>query len=279
MMTLTPVILALAAAYDLYVAPAPVQQPVYLAPAQPSMYSAAPSYVAYQPAAPYAVDTSTGSAWVVAAAALAGAAVGLAVSGGRASMLAVSGEAPRSLSRRGVLAAAAAAVPLAAMADGPAELNAGVDGVNLGGYAANNSKNRFNNSNLGAPGGEDLNKGTEDAIAAIARRNAEQQAREKEAKAASFRPKTDEELAADQEKAKTAIIGIAGVGTLASGAFIIPNLTRLATKVASGGKDDGRSAKGKKAAPARGRKAAPAPKETGTLEKLFKVAFARNVDQ
>merc|ERR1719161_1999421 len=81
--------------------------------------------------------------------------------------------------------------------------------------------------------------------------------------------KTDEDIEAEQQKSKNLVLGIAGVGTLASGAFIIPNLTRLGIKVASGGKDAGyetyaNSKKGK----GRG-KAKPVFKEKSFGEKLF----------
>merc|ERR1719478_1223593 len=96
----------------------------------------------------------------------------------------------------------------------------------------------------------------EDAIARIAAKNAEKLAADKAAERAKYQ-KTDEDIEAEQQQSKNLILGIAGVGTLASGAFIIPNLTRLGIKIASGGKDAGyetyaNSQKGKKA-PARGR--------------------------
>lgn len=255
----TPFVLAVAAAYpqrDLFLAPAPVQQPTFVAAAQPGMYyPAAQAYAAPQPLyieVP-AGTASTGSAWFVAAA-LAGAAVGVGVA-----TFAVEGRS--AFDRRAVLAAAAAALPLAAAAD------EGTPGIKSG--SIDNSSSRFNNSTLGGLGPTNLNDNTESSIAAIARANAEKLAAEKERAARKYQ-KTDADIEAEQEGKKNLILGIAGAGTLASGAFIIPNLTRLATKVASGGKDDGRSK-----APARGKKAAPAPKTKNTAEKLFSAAFAR----
>lgn len=253
----TPFVLAVAAAYpqrDLFLAPAPVQQPTFVAAAQPGMYyPAAQAYAAPQPLymeVP-AGTASTGSAWFVAAA-LAGAAVGVGVA-----TFAVEGRS--AFDRRAVLAAAAAALPLAAAADGTPGINAG---------SIDNSTSRFNNSTLGGLGPTNLNDNTESSIAAIARANAEKLAAEKERAARKYQ-KTDADIEAEQQGKKNLILGIAGAGTLLSGAFIIPNLTRLATKVASGGKDDGRSkAKG-------GKKAAPAPKTKNFGEKLFSAAFAR----
>jgi len=83
-----------------------------------------------------------------------------------------------------------------------------------------------------------LNATTEDSIAAIARKNAEKLALEKERKRAKFQP-SDADLAKANEEKKSLILGIAGAGTLASGLFILPNLQRLATKITSGGQDSG----------------------------------------
>jgi len=171
------------------------------------------------------------------------------------------------MDRRSLLAAAAAAAaaaPLAANAnisDGTA--GAGVAGVNIG--VDGNSSSRFNNKGLGNDD-RSINDGTEDAVAAIARRNAEKLKAEQEAKQRRYQ-KTDEDIEAEQQAKKNLILGIAGGGTLLSGAFIIPNLTRLATKIASGGKDDGR-----------GKKGTPAPtKQASTGNKLFKAAFGRDL--
>jgi hypothetical protein len=103
----------------------------------------------------------------------------------------------------------------------------------------------------------------DDSMAAIAAKSAAINAAAKK----SFKPPTEEELEAKKEKSKSLIIGIAGFGTLASGAFIIPNLQRLATKVTTGGQDSGygtakdkqfRAAKAKPKA-----KAKSAPKKGG----------------
>merc|ERR1740138_763356 len=137
----------------------------------------------------------------------------------------------------------AAAVPFAAFAD------------SNGNQQAENSGMRFNNNNLGSVADPSLNAGTEDAMAKIARKNAEKLAAEKAAFAASRAPKTEEELLAQAEGSKNLITGIAGAGTLLSGLFILPNLQRLATKVASGGQDAGYAKAGKSVK--KGKKAAP----------------------
>merc|ERR1719478_1322530 len=110
----------------------------------------------------------------------------------------------------------------------------------------------------------------EDAIARIAAKNAQKLAADKAAERAKYQ-KTDEDIEAEQQRSKNLIVGIAGVGTLASGAFIIPNLTRLGIKVASGGKDAGYETAGKLARKGRGRgkKAEPEFKEKSFAEKLF----------
>merc|ERR1719201_754479 len=139
--------------------------------------------------------------------------------------------------RRAVLAAAAAAsIPLVAMADD-------------------------------AP--RDI--ATEEAVAAIARKNAEKAAAAKAAERAKYQ-KTDDDIEAEQQKSKNLILGIAGAGTVASGAFIVPNLTRLAKKVATGGADSGYAVK--KGGKGRG-KAKPAPVQKSFFEKAFSAAFAR----
>merc|ERR1719217_1755256 len=220
-MALTPLILAVAAAYprDLYLAPAPVQQPFQpMAMAQPAVYSyaaPAPAYVAYESAP--AAGMSAGSALFVVAAAAAGAAVGVAMNNQKQAALAVEG---RAASRRAVLAAAALA-PLAA--------NAAVDGVNSG--LADNSTSRFNNAVLGVQSNTDFTAGNEDSIAAIAAKNAAKLAEEKANKNKKY-TKTEEDIERDAENSKKLVLGIAGAGTVLSGAFIIPNLTRLATKIA-----------------------------------------------
>jgi len=86
-------------------------------------------------------------------------------------------------------------------------------------------------------------------------------------------------IEAEQQASKNLILGIAGAGTLASGAFIIPNLTRLGIKIASGGQDAGyetyaNSKKGK----GRG-KAKPVFKEKSFGEKLFTTVFARGANK
>jgi len=246
MTVLSTVLAVTAAAYgnrDLYVAPVPVQQQAFLAPAQPVVYQPeAPQYVAYAPQyvaapKPQSAGVSAGSAFViVAAAAVAGAAMGVA--SGKAqqerdvAMLAVEGRA----NRRAVLAAASAAsaIPFAAMADE-----------------------------------------TEDAMAAIAKKNAAKLAEAKAAERSRYQ-KTDADIEAEQQQSKNTILGIAGGGTLLSGAFIIPNLKRLATKVATGGADSGyETGQSKPKRGGRG-KAQPAPKTKNFAEKLFSAAFARD---
>jgi len=178
------------------------------------------------------------------------------------------------MDRRSLLAAAAAAAaaaPLAANAnisDGTA--GAGVAGVNIG--VDGNSSSRFNNKGLGNDD-RSINDGTEDAVAAIARRNAEKLKAEQEAKQRRYQ-KTDEDIEREQQQKKNLILGIAGGGTLLSGAFIIPNLTRLATKIASGGADDGRAKTGAKKGAKKGK---PAPKIPSAGEKLFSAAFGRKL--
>jgi len=256
MTVLSTVLAVTAAAYgnrDLYVAPVPVQQQAFLAPAQPVVYQpAAPHYVAYAPQyvaapEPQSAGVSAGSAFViVAAAAVAGAAVGVAMTKSGAAhqerdvaMLAVEGRA----NRRAVLAAAAAAsaasaIPFAAMADQASDAQ------------------------------------TEDAVAAIARKNAAKLKEEKERERSKYQ-KTEADIEAEQQQSKNLILGIAGVGTALSGVFIIPNLTRLAKKITSGGEDSGYATSGAK--PKRGGrgKAQPAPKQKSFAEKLFSAAFAR----
>merc|ERR1719324_2268478 len=78
----------------------------------------------------------------------------------------------------------------------------------------------------------------DDAVAAIAKRTMEKNAADKAAERAKYQ-KTDADIEAEQQRSKNLVLGIAGVGTLASGAFIIPNLSRLAIKIASGGQDSG----------------------------------------
>jgi len=165
------------------------------------------------------------------------------------------------MDRRSLLAAAAAAAAAAPFAAN-ADVVAGVAGVNFG--VDGNSSSRFNNKGLGNDD-RSINDGTEDAVAAIARRNAEKLQAERDAKQRRYQ-KTDADIEAEQQGKKNLVLGIAGGGTLLSAAFIIPNLTRLATKVASGGKDDGRGKKGK-----------PAPKQANTGNKLFKAAFGREL--
>lgn len=117
----------------------------------------------------------------------------------------------------------------------------------------------------------------EDAMLAIAAKNAEKLEAEKKAFAESRRPKTEEEIAAAQESSKNLILGIAGAGTALSGLFIIPNLQRLAIKVSSGGKDAGYDKipvnKGKKVAKRAGK--APPKEQKNTAEKVFAGLFAR----
>jgi hypothetical protein len=134
--------------------------------------------------------------------------------------------------------------------------------VNIG--TDGNSLSRFNNKGLGNDD-RSINDGTEASVAAIARRNAEKLKAEQEAKQRRYQ-KTDADIEAEQQGKKNLVLGIAGGGTLLSAAFIIPNLTRLATKIASGGTDDGR-----------GKKAKPAPKQANTGNKLFKAAFGRDL--
>merc|ERR1719453_1336132 len=124
-----------------------------------------------------------------------------------AALLGFTPPATPALNRRSFVAAAA--VPFAAIADSD------------GNQQAANSGMRFNNGNLGTAADPSLNAGTEDAMAKIARKNAEKLEKEKQAFIDSRRPKTEEELFAEQEKAKTLITGIAGTGTLASGLFIL----------------------------------------------------------
>jgi hypothetical protein len=114
----------------------------------------------------------------------------------------------------------------------------------------------------------------DDAIARIAAKNAQTLAATKAAERAKYQ-KTDEDIEADQQKSKNLIIGIAGVGTLASGAFIIPNLTRLGIKVASGGQDSGYDTYANSKSKGRGKKK-PEVKEKSFGEKLFSAAFARD---
>lgn len=167
--------------------------------------------------------------------------------------------------RRAVIAnaAALAAFGVAASANADAAVQ-----------SQDNSQSRFNNNNLGAPVGSfaSINDGTEDAMARIAAANREKQEKEKRDFAESRRPKTEEELLAEQEKSKNLILGIAGAGTALSGLFIIPNLQRLFIKVTSGGKDAGYD----KIPVKKGKKAAPAPKQKSTAQKLFAAAFARD---
>merc|ERR1719159_1078769 len=165
----------------------------------------------------------------------------------------------RAASRRAVLAAAALAP------------HAAVDGVNSG--LADNSTSRFNNAVLGVQSNTDFTAGNESSIAAIAAKNAAKLAEEKANKNKKY-TKTEEDIERDAENSKKLVLGIAGAGTVLSGAFIIPNLTRLATKIASGGQDDGRSKVGGKKA---GRKAKPAPKQKSFGEKLFSTVFAREL--
>merc|ERR1719326_2038173 len=117
----------------------------------------------------------------------------------------------------------------------------------------------------------------EDAIARIAAKNAETLAAQKAAERAKYQ-KTDEDIEREQQQSKNLILGIAGVGTLASGAFIIPNLTRLGIKVASGGKDAGyetyANSRNKKRGGRGGKKQEPV-KTKSFGEKLFSAAFAR----
>merc|ERR1712078_702831 len=89
--------------------------------------------------------------------------------------------------------------------------------------------------------------------------------------------KTDADIEADQQKSKNLIVGIAGVGTLASGAFIIPNLTRLGIKIASGGQDSGYEtyANSKKGGRGKKGKQVEEVKQKSFAEKLFSAAFAR----
>merc|ERR1719217_1199243 len=117
----------------------------------------------------------------------------------------------------------------------------------------------------------------DESIARIARKNMEKLAADKERERMKYQ-KTDADIEAEQQRSKNLILGIAGVGTLASGAFIIPNLTRLAIKVTSGGKDAGYETAGKLARKGRGRgkKEEPEFKEKGTAEKLFNTFFTPN---
>lgn len=113
-----------------------------------------------------------------------------------------------------------------------------------GNQAIDNAAMRFNGQNLGYVGTQKSQSidDTEAAMAKIAQKNREKQA-ELERKRLEYlagpAEKTDEELAAQQQQSKNLILGIAAGGTLASGAFIIPNLRRLGTKIASGGADRG----------------------------------------
>jgi hypothetical protein len=247
-MTLKPIVLAVAAAYgrDLFLAPASVQQQqAFLAPAQTAAYgAAAPQYVAYSPTYVAAAEPAgAGSAWAIAAAAaVVGAVVGVSMGPSaqqERDVAALAVEGRETFDRRAVLAAAAAAasIPLVAMAD------------------------------------DDFprDKATEDAVQAIARKNAEKAAAAKAAERAKYQ-KTDADIEAEQQKSKNLILGIAGAGTVASGAFIVPNLIRLAKKVASGGEDKGYAVS--KAKGGRG-KAKPPPKQKSFFEKAFSAAFAR----
>merc|ERR1719311_1935842 len=109
--------------------------------------------------------------------------------------------------------------------------------------------------------------------AAAARKNAEKAAAAKAAERAKYQ-KTDEDIEAEQQKSKNLVLGIAGAGTVASGAFIVPNLIRLAKKVVSGGEDRGYAVS--KAGKGKGRgKAKPQFKEKNFFEKAFSAAFAR----
>merc|ERR1719453_626857 len=173
-----------------------------------------------------------------------------------AALLGFTPPATPALNRRSFVAAAA--VPFAAIADSD------------GNQQAANSGMRFNNGNLGTAADPSLNAGTEDAMAKIARKNAEKLAAEKAAFAASRAPKTEEELLAEQAKSKNLVVGIGAAGTLLSGLFILPNLQRLATKVVSGGQDSGYAKPGKSV-----KKGKPAPKKKGTTDKLIGALFAR----
>lgn len=136
------------------------------------------------------------------------------------------------------VAAGAAAVALRARAPAPEMMEDELDVMELAGPISRRSVMAGSLGALAAIPFAASADDTEDAMVAIARRNAERQAAEKEAAKKKYQP-TEKDLKAEQDKNKNLILGIAGVGTLASGAFIIPNLTRLATKISSGGQDSG----------------------------------------
>ena len=146
----------------------------------------------------------------------------------------------------GAAAAAAAAVPLAANAE-----------VFQGG------------TSLGFDDGKDYNKGTEEAMAAIAAKNRAKEEAKKAAFLASRREKTGDEILEEQEAKKQLIINgrrpqllrivtllslrdlfvpsyvaVAAGGSLLSVPFFLPNLQRLFIKVTSAGADDGYSSIG-----------------------------------
>ena len=100
---------------------------------------------------------------------------------------------------------------------------------------------------------------TSDAMMQIALKNQKQLEEEKAKLKQQRRLKTDDELLKDQAQSRNLIVGVAGGGTLLSTFFFKDNIARLATKITSGGEDDGYGT----IPPPAQKRAASAPKRTG----------------
>lgn len=113
----------------------------------------------------------------------------------------------------------------------------------------------------------------EDAMLAIARRNAEKNA----AAEANKVEKTEEQLEAEKAQAIQSVVAVGAGGTLLSTAFFYKNIQRLFIKISSGGADDGyatvsdKGGRGKKAPAGNVRrgKADNAGSKSGGLNFLF----------